>query len=87
MRTTIGENGLGKSWQKKFPKTTKCMACGGISRIGFVAHEGMDNDKGPYVCDLHKNKGKGNLWLHDCCSVAVYFCRDCLLPTALYNQG
>jgi len=87
MKTTIGKDGLTMSWQKKFPKTAKCCRCGGISRIGFVAHEGMVRDKGPYVCGLHHNKGKGSLWLHDCCAVAVYFCRECLEPTALYNQG
>ena len=26
-------------------------------------------------------------WLHDCCAVAVYFCRACLNSTALYNQA
>ena len=45
-----------------------------------------DND-GPFVCSLHLNEGKGGFWLHDCCAVAVYFCVDCLNPTALYNQG
>ena len=89
MKVTIGEKGLECSWQKKFPKTTKCCRCGGTSRIGFVAHERMDktSDEGPRVCGLHPNKGEGNLWLHDCCAVAVYFCRMCLRPTALYNQG
>ena len=95
MKVTIGEKGLEWSWQKEFPETTKCCYCGGTSRIGFVAHEGMDKDDKPvfprdyiqFVCDLHKNKGEGEFWLHDCCAVAVYFCRDCLEPTAIYNQG
>ena len=89
MKVTIGEKGLKYSWQNEFPKTIECCQCGGTSRIGFVAHEGMDKAdlKIPHICGLHDSKGKGNFWLHDCCTVAVYFCRDCLEPTALYNQG
>ena len=67
-----------------------------MARIGFVAHEGMSNrsevilstGKIPgHVCDLHPNEGKGGYWLHDCCAIAVYFCKECLDTTALYNQG
>ena len=95
MKVTIGKEGLKKTWQGNFPGTTKCCKCGGSARIAFVAHEGMDKDDKlinpgegiQFVCDLHENEGKGGFWLHDCCSVAVYFCRDCLNPTALYNQG
>jgi len=88
MKVTIGEAGLTKTWQTKFPKTTKCKSCDGEARIGFVAHEAMDkDDKKPHICSLHPNEGEGCHWLHDCCAVAVYFCRDCLNPTALYNQG
>jgi hypothetical protein len=72
------------SWQDEFPKTTKCCRCKGNSRLGFVAHEGKEKN---YVSQLHENKGEGNFWLHDCCAVAVYFCEDCLEPTALYNQA
>lgn len=40
------------------------------------------------VCSLHENDPDGEgFWLHDCCAVAVYFCKKCLQPTALYNQG
>lgn len=88
MEITLGKEGLSKTWQAEFPETTKCCKCQGISRIGFVAHENMsdaDSD-GPYICNLHSNGGKGGLWLHDCCAVAVYFCVDCLNTTALYNQ-
>ena len=95
MDVTLGEEGLDKTWQAKFPETTECCRCGGEARIGFVGHEGMtEEDKAvwprdfnQFVCDLHKNEGKGGLWLHDCCVVAVYFCRECLEPTALYNQA
>ena len=89
MNVTIGKEGLKNSWQAEFPEETKCVHCKGDSRIGFVAHEGMPG-KLPfeeYVCSLHKNEGKGGYWLHDCCAVAVYFCKECLFPTALYSQG
>ena len=89
MEITIGKKGLAKSWQADFPETTKCCRCKGESRIGFVAHEGLsENNIIPErVCKLHSNKGKGNYWLHDLCAVAVYFCRECLKTTSLYNQG
>ena len=83
------------SWQEEFPKTVKCCQknCKGEARLGFVAHEGFDSLENPknkktYVCQVHKSTGKkGGLWLHDCCVVAVYFCEDCLEPTAIYNQA
>ena len=79
------------TWQVPFPKTTKCCRCGGKARLGFVAHEGfakMQEKGDKFVCKVHKTTGKkGGLWLHDCCCVAVYFCVDCLEPTALYNQA
>ena len=88
MKVTLGKEGLTFSWQEEFPEMTGCCWCQGKARIGFVAHEKMsDDDKGPYVCDLHSNEGKGSYWLHDCCAVAVYFCKDCLGATALRNQG
>jgi len=89
MEVTLGKEGLEKTFQAKFPETTECCKCKGISRIGFVAHEGMsDNDlEAPRVFEQHSNKGKGSYWLHDCCAVAVYFCRVCLGATALRNQA
>jgi len=95
MKITLGKEGLNKTWQKNFPETTKCCYCDGESRIGFVAHEAMDKDDkaifprnfNQFVCNLHENKGKGEFWLHDCVAVAVYFCKECLKPTALYNQA
>ncbi len=85
MQVTIGEEGLKMSWQTKFSRTTECCKCGKTARIGFVAHEGSEKEKN-YVCNLHENR-KGSMWLHDCCAVAVYFCKNCLETTALYNQG
>jgi hypothetical protein len=97
MEITLGKEGLEMSWQDKFPEVTECCRCGEESRIGFVAHEAMSKedeavyprDFKQFVCDLHKNEGGngGDYWLHDCCAVAVYFCKDCLDTTALYNQG
>ena len=96
MKVTLGKEGCKKTWQAEFPKTTECVYCQGKARIGFVAHEGMDDDDKAewprdyvqFVSDLHKNEySEGGYWLHDCCAVAVYFCRKCLHPTTLYNQG
>jgi len=89
MKVTIGKDGLTKTWQVEFPETTECCRCGGEARIGFVAHEGMDDDdrKVEHVCRMHQNEGKGGFWLHDCCAVAVYLCKECLEPTAICNQG
>ena len=88
MKVTLGEKGIGKTWQGDFGATDKCV-CGGEMRIAFVAHEGFeDDDKGPFVCQMHKNEGvnKG-FWPHDCIAVAVYFCRRCFATKALWNQG
>lgn len=84
MKITFGKEGLKESWQEDFPETTDCCRCKGVARIGFIAHE---NDEVKYLCDLYPNKGKGGYWLHDACAVAVYFCKKCLQPTALYNQA
>ncbi|MEA2104190.1 MAG: hypothetical protein U9P79_06080 [Candidatus Cloacimonadota bacterium] len=93
MKVTLGKEGLEKTWQERFPKETKCVHCGGIARIGFVAHEGIDEkviyprDFKQFVTDFHDNEGKGGYWPHDCCAVAVYFCKECLNTTALWNQA
>ncbi len=101
MKVTIGKEGLNKTWQADFPETTTIIQhqrrggqgelCDGEARIAFVAHEGgvgQGCGDGPFVCDLHENKyDEGEAWLHDCCAVAVYFCKKCLRPLALYNQG
>ncbi len=101
MEVTIGKEGLDFTWQQEFPETTTCCKCGGEAHIAFVAHEGQhgvtaatkkgglatDANGQPFICSLHENKGAGSFWLHDCCAVAVYFCKDCLEVTAQYNQG
>ena len=89
---TIGKKGLKNTWQAEFPETTKCVHCEGESRVGFVVFEDS-NENTPaksqsFVCNLHNNsKDIGGFWLHDCCAVAIYFCKGCLKPTALYNQA
>lgn len=86
MKITIGEKGLKNTHQLNFPKTTKCVHCKAKARIGFVGYE--NNTEKRFICQLHKNDPKGEgFWLHDACAVAVYFCKKCLKPTALYNQA
>lgn len=87
MKVTLGKDGVSKTWQDEFPETTTCR-CGREARIAFVAHEGIDpDDKGPSICKLHRNEGKGGFWPHDYCAVAVYFCSHCCEATAFWNQG
>lgn len=84
----IGEKGLNNTWQEPFPKTTECCRCGGEARIGFVASEKYTGNNEEFVAHLHVNNRDGSgFWLHDCCAVAVYFCRQCLEPTVIYNQA
>lgn len=85
MKVTLGREGVKNTWQKEFPEETECCRCKGIARIGFVAFEGHGEER--YISELHSNEGKGKYWLHDACAVAVYFCRECLETTALYNQA
>lgn len=100
MKVTLGKEGLTKTHQADFPETifeshvrrgdaNGQIACDGESRIAFVAHEGVDGIiEGPFVCDLHPNEySDGKAWLHDCCAVAVYFCKKCLNATVWWNQG
>ena len=88
---TISTKGLAQSWQEFFPETTECVHCSGISRIGFVVFESPSDEpinEQRFVSNLHPNDPDGEgYWLHDCCAVAIYFCKGCLEPTALYNQA
>jgi len=90
MKIYLGEEGLDKSWQNPFEKTTKCSQCGGEARIMFVGFEGEEEfrNKEKYVCQLHETTGEeGGLWFHDAVAVAVYACPQCLEVTALANQA
>lgn len=91
MKVTIAKNpqeAVKETWQNEFPLTTKCVHCGGESRLGFVAHETERLSPDEYVCSLYDNDPDGEgFWLHDAVCVAVYFCKKCLEPTALYNQA
>jgi len=79
----LGEEGLDKSWQKEFTPETKCVHCNSDARIAFVNHE---KDENRFIADLHSNEEE-SMWPHDATAVAVYFCKSCLKPTALFNQG
>lgn len=102
MQVAIGKAGLEKSWQGRFPEEVDCPYCDGTSRIAFVAYEALDGTLQPppgevnlrdangqeFVCTMHENDPKDEgYWLHDCCAVAVYFCKKCLHPAAEYNQA
>lgn len=85
MKTAIGESGLKESYQDEFEKEVPCVKCSGVARIAFVAYE--TGEEKELICRLRPNGGKGDFWLHDCCSVAVYLCKDCLEATAIINQA
>jgi hypothetical protein len=74
----LGEEGLDKSWQKDFPKNTKCCYCEGNARIACVYFEDIDET----VSLLHQNN-----WPHNSIAIATYLCEKCLKPTSLYNQA
>jgi len=80
----IGDKGLDNSHQQKFPKNVKCNHCGGDARIAFTLLENAPI--GSAIADIHQNR-KNSMWLHDCSAFAVYLCKKCLKPTALYNQA
>jgi len=86
MKVYLGEDGLKKSFQAEFPKTTKCHQCNGEARIMFVAIE-ESQEEYHWICDLHENKDKGNYWVHDAISCAVYLCKDCFETTSILNQA
>jgi hypothetical protein len=93
MDVVVGAAGLNTSWQGDFPATPSCCRCGGDTRHAFTASEGLTgkarqtSEEAQFVCSLHDNGGEGDFWPHDALAVAVYFCKDCLEPTALYNQA
>ena len=85
MKVELGKKALKYTYQEVFPEKTSCCRCEKIARIGFVIQEQPNQPE--YVCNLHQNNGAGGYWLHDACAVAIYFCKECLEPTALYNQA
>jgi len=92
MQVTLGKDGCEKSWQDPFPETIECCHCGEVSRIAFVAHEGMENKSVPEkcVCELHNNDwgdGGEGFWMHDCGAFAIYICKKCFSATTLFNQA
>lgn len=54
----------------------------------FVGDETyLDNPEQKYVCNIRKNRGKGNYWVHDAIACAVYLCAECFSPVAILNQA
>lgn len=91
-KVVIGKEGLSYSWQADFPEESSCDNCGGDARIAFVVFEDRPEEKvikdTKYVCQLHHNEPqKEGYWPHDCIAVAVYLCKKCLKPKALFNQA
>ena len=89
MKVTLGKDGLTKTQQGDFAEQVQCVHCGGTAKIAFVAHESLDEDDqckfdGEAITDLSDGK---EMWVHDYCSVANYFCIDCLKVTAIMNQA
>lgn len=80
-------NSRKQSWQAEFPQDTECCKCGSEARLAFVVKEEEGDKK--FAHTMHQNElaGLGPAWLHDAVAVAIYFCKKCLEPTALYNQA
>jgi hypothetical protein len=69
-----------------FPETCTCGTCGGSNAcMGMYASE--DSTETNTISKLYQNKGKaGSYWITGKCSIAIYFCKDCLAATAKYTQ-
>ncbi len=83
MITVLGKKGVTFSYQNDFPIIATCI-CGGEGRLAFVAYEGSKEES--YVCDMYGNK-IDEKWPHDAIAVAIYLCKKCLKPIAIFNQG
>ena len=83
MHLIYGKKGCKYTQQDYFPETVRCEKCSdGTARIAFVYHE---QDEEFTICKMRQ--GDDELWLHDACSVAVYFCPKCLNARVLWNQA
>ena len=83
MHLIYGKKGCEYTWQDEFPEEVQCKKCpSGKARIAFVYHE---QDEEFALCKMRQDDDK--LWLHDYCSVAIYFCSDCLEASVLWNQA
>ena len=88
MKIYLGKSGLNSSWQEPFSETIQCCKCKKEAKIMFVGFEDYPDDKGNFICNLHKTTGKkGSLWLHDAMSCAIYLCPFCFEATAIVNQA
>ena len=64
-KVILGKKGLTETYQDEFPETTECVHCKKESRIGFVAHEGIDD------VIVEQVQGQGN----EARLAAVSYCR------------
>jgi hypothetical protein len=86
MEIKVGKEGLDNSHQQSFPDTVKCVHCNKDAEIAFTARE-----RGHEIAHLHNRSLRMNqgadLWPHDSTAFALYLCKKCLEPTALFNQA
>lgn len=85
MQVRKGVSGCKLTWQEDFPEKMQCSHCGGSADIAIAVREISVSDMKNPVCSLYgRESGK---WPHDFIAIAVYLCRKCLEPTALFNQA
>jgi hypothetical protein len=77
------------SFQSPFPTEVECVHCGCDARMAMVVAESGPPKQTEHLCRLYENdmRGEGGFWVHDCCAVAIYFCKKCAEVTALMNQA
>lgn len=88
MKVLLGKGAREATHQQPFDEEVNCCrpGCESMARIAFVCFE--DDSDDTLVCDLHKNDLAGEgMWPHDAVAVAIYFCKTCLTPRAIFNQG
>ncbi len=90
----LGDEGLTESFQSDFEEETICDKCHKVARIALVVAEcGGAGQRDPeqkranplFICDLRQPEDR--LWVHDCCSIAIYFCTNCLKAHVEWNQA
>jgi hypothetical protein len=83
MQVYVGDNSIGITYQNTFETSIKC-DCGGSAHIACV----VDDDQGE-ISKLREVNGfnEEELWIHDSCAIAVYFCKRCMSCITLYNQA
>jgi hypothetical protein len=83
-----GEEGCIHTCQDHFLKEIRCEKCGAPARITMTVSEQIpeqhERDKIIYATDLYHKDDR--MWIHDICSVAIYFCPQCLHASVEWNQ-